>query len=767
MTKSFLLHCDTGNNGRTVDSATATENTIASLPLGHFSVYFRQGLRTVHEDIFRHAKIELQSTAIPFRYSITVSCLIIDDESSPSYADVQTFSVNEWQRLTMMYINQGNNISLTWIDSDTDEVFEYICDHSISGEEVDIFMLMSYGCMYEDKYNTPREEATEQDIQNFMPEPIVIQTSSRSLLRKNEDDDHCKPLKSAKFSVPSVVLPSLKIAKEKFIPLEGSTVPFASGNTLVNVRGNLSVFRADRNNYTLLESRAAASITSQESFEYWIVVSGKHLSIAQRIDPKTNPHFNKNERICYWNYFEGSNAYSMLLEVPEEEEYDEFSAWFVQSMYESSSQLFFSKLCKGDQYYVLGAYDDEAVDDYRNQILSEDTYSITEEEEEEEDYIDSNEDGLREFMQEASKNTLLAVSHNHHRSMIVRGNKIGIYQPSDLGKMRFSTLIPNIMHQESCIDTPSRILLHENEASLLLLTPSHPNQVLKMDLERGQIVETWNVDPENPIVNIASSYKYAQGTPEPTIMGITSSSVFKIDPRQPGSCKIKENEHKQHRINSNFSALTTTATGKVAVASKKGDIRLFDDLGKTARNILPLIGGPILHIDVTPQGRYVIATCATCLILVDVLHEQDEQERLGFEVAFDAQNKPMPLVLRLRPEHVVRMKQPISFTPARFDMSSGEEKILTSTGSFVVVWDMKAVLAGRLVAYNLQKFDSTIVEGLFETTASQDIVVAVSLLIIGWNVFLCFLLTTHHSPLTLLLVPRRCQEDVSEKTSPT
>lgn len=63
---------------------------------------------------------------------------------------------------------------------------------------------------------------------------------------------------------------------------------------------------------------------------------------------------------------------------------------------------------------------------------------------------------------------------------------------------------------------------------------------------------------------------------------VAHNGLFRIDPRVSGN-KIVDSQFKQYATKNDFSAATTTESGKVAVASNKGDIRLFDQLGKNAK----------------------------------------------------------------------------------------------------------------------------------------------------------------------------------------
>lgn len=66
------------------------------------------------------------------------------------------------------------------------------------------------------------------------------------------------------------------------------------------------------------------------------------------------------------------------------------------------------------------------------------------------------------------------------------------------------------------------------------------------------------------------------------LIATANNGLFRIDPRVSGN-KIVESQYKQYATKNDFSAATTTESGKVAVASNNGDIRLFDQLGKNAK----------------------------------------------------------------------------------------------------------------------------------------------------------------------------------------
>ncbi len=121
---------------------------------------------------------------------------------------------------------------------------------------------------------------------------------------------------------------------------------------------------------------------------------------------------------------------------------------------------------------------------------------------------------------------------------------------------------------------------------------------------------------------------------------------------------------------------------------------LIDCLFQTA---LPALGDPIIGVDVTADGRYLVATCKTYLLLIDTLIGDGRYKgSLGFDRSFPADSKPIPRRLQLKPEHLAYMQTEVSFTPARFNagVDAEEKTIVTSTGPFVITCECEASLAG-------------------------------------------------------------------------
>lgn len=208
-------------------------------------------------------------------------------------------------------------------------------------------------------------------------------------------------------------------------------------------------------------------------------------------------------------------------------------------------------------------------------------------------------------------------------------------------------------------------MLHQQDTKMVVMDDAAPYSLFELDIERGKIVEEWKVNEDIPVKHIAPENKFAQMTTEHTLVGASGNALFRIDPRISGN-KLVDSQFKQYVSKNKFSGVTTTAKGKLAVASEKGDIRLFDTIGKNAKTALPPLGDPITGIDVTADGRWIVATTRTYLLLIDTLIGEGRYAgSLGFDRSFPADAKPIPRRLQLRAEHVAFMGHSVNFTPAR------------------------------------------------------------------------------------------------------
>ncbi|KAJ1844289.1 Vacuolar import and degradation protein 27 [Coemansia sp. RSA 2703] len=371
-----------------------------------------------------------------------------------------------------------------------------------------------------------------------------------------------------------------------------------------------------------------------------------------------------------------------------------------------------------------------AVEDGDDDDYEESSSDDSDDDDEESEYQDDKEeDEYEDQDSDRFQNSILEVGYKHNRSFVVRGHRIGVFRHSNNGSIKFDTTISNVDDTHGKRFTPSSAMLHQQDSSMVLMNQNNPNDLYRMDLEYGKVVDEWKVNEDIPTVSVAPVNKYSQMTGEQTLVGLSHNMLYRIDPRIGGDNLIVQNELQSYATKSHFTSLATTKDGGIVVGSAKGEIRMYDRLGVRSKTTLPALGEPIIGIDVTSDGRYIVATCKTYLLLIDAKVPDDPKGRTGFTKSFPQAKKPAPRRLQLKPEHVVYMGAPVEFTTARFNQSpdskGSERTIVTSTGPFVITWNLRRALgSGRGDAYHIKQYPDHVVADNFRFGEDRSIVVA-------------------------------------------
>ena len=224
--------------------------------------------------------------------------------------------------------------------------------------------------------------------------------------------------------------------------------------------------------------------------------------------------------------------------------------------------------------------------------------------------------------------------------------------------------------------------------------------------------------------------KFSQMTGEQTFIGLSDNALYRVDPRLTGN-KLVDSNLKQYAGKTAFSNVATTEKGYLAVASEKGEIKMFDRLGIRAKTAMPALGEAIIGLDVSADGHWILATCPTYLLLIDAMQKEGKNEgRLGFEASFGKDSKPQPRRLGLSPQHVAQFRHetqmPLRFTPAHFNAGENDKEtsIITATGPFIITWNMKRVLAGRKDPYTIKRYAEEVKADDFKYGSDKNVIVA-------------------------------------------
>lgn len=429
------------------------------------------------------------------------------------------------------------------------------------------------------------------------------------------------------------------------------------------------------------------------------------------MDADFNSQFNDQFYAFIWVYRDNQKYQTWAIKFKNKEFERSFLENFTCCSYEVRHQSSFEKLDESSRNFLINSYDDD--------VIMEDAEKSSDEE------YDEKESRPRQkssdpFSNDKNTNSQLAVGFSKQRSFVVRGDRIGVFKNDD-DDVQYDTSIDKIRTPNGKNFSPAKVMLRDQDSKMVLFDSNNANNLYQLDVEYGKIVDEWKIDDDREVKDFTHDTKYGQMTPERTFVGISKNALFRIDPRQPDN-KLVPDQLKQYKTNNKFSCTVTTGKGDLIVASEKGELRLYDKIDKQAKTSLPGFGDPIIGIDVTEDGKYILATCKTYLLVYQTFGSEDKSLD-GFKKSLGRQKKP-PKRLQLRPEHVSWINEPISFTPAKFNTGEDMEKtIVCSTGEYVIKWNFRRVKSGYLKDYTINKYPHKVVADSFRYGSDKKVIV--------------------------------------------
>jgi len=731
------------------------------LPQGQLYLVRPLSPKGYSELIFKDSSARIRRTAQDFQYQLVVQRvyeegeaeLLAEEEGEDTEADAESFAVERDEKTFLLdealhfrvENREGSERVLAWRDlsGDAGDVYEFVCDSSISPSQVEQFDLLAKQCQYERKYRKPHTTASDEDLAQFefvgqaIPQasPLHSPKLSRSIgspdsMSSDKRLGSPTPKKEAAFALDAT--PVKKERSNK--PPTPAAHPEAREILAAEV-AELHFFDFPSGAFVLQDASVTATVTETGNWQYYLQVGSSDRDwLGVDVTADINPVFNFEFLSFIFNQFaEDGSAYSWLLRFKDQETLERFQEGFLQALWEQLNQMKWSKIKDKERDYVADAFNDLTMED----VPEEDEEEEEEEEEDQDDGpasehydSDEDEDDVDFKAKDGEVNKQLAVGYKHDRSFVVRGSKIGVFKHTPNNHLEFSTNISKVQTPGGELFSPKKVMLHNEDRNLILQKDNDPNKLYRMDLEYGKVIDEWKVHDDIPVVTFAPENKFAQMTHEPTFLGISHNAMYRVDPRMSGN-KLVDAQLKQYASKNDFSAIATTEKGYIAVASNKGDVRLFDRLGINAKTHIPALGEAIIGLDVSADGRWVLATCKTYLLLVDALQKSGKNEgKLGFEKSFAADQKPQPRRLALTPEHVAQFAyetgKGVNFTPAKFNTGSGSEEtnIITATGPYIVEWSLKKVLGGKKAPYMIKRYTDDVKADDFKFGSDKNVIVA-------------------------------------------
>ncbi|KAJ4894013.1 hypothetical protein Rs2_20807 [Raphanus sativus] len=416
-----------------------------------------------------------------------------------------------------------------------------------------------------------------------------------------------------------------------------------------------------------------------------------------------------------------SNNGVWALKFLSDEEYRRFVTRFQDYLFENVFMVKASEESKMKVYGkdFIGWANPEAADD----SMWEDAEGPPEEEEEEVNEIDK--DLTEEFEEVANGGVQSLALGALENSFLVNDSGVQVYRNMDRGIHGKGVCVRFDGGRAASQTTPNKALLMRAETNMMLMSPAKqgkPNTsgVKQLDIESGKIVTEWKFEKDGTEItmrDITNDTKGSQLDPsESTFLGLDDNRLCQWDMRDKrgivqniGSSPVLEwTQGHQFSRGTNFQCFASTGDGSIVVGSRDGKIRLYSKTSmRMAKTAFPGLGSPVTHVDVSYDGKWILGTTDTYLVLICTLFtDKDGRTKTGFSGRMG--NKiPAPRLLKLTPLDSHLAGKDNKFHGAHFswvtESGKQERHIVATVGKFSVIWDLERVKNSAHECYRNQQ----------------------------------------------------------------
>ncbi|RVW49851.1 Protein CYPRO4 [Vitis vinifera] len=245
-----------------------------------------------------------------------------------------------------------------------------------------------------------------------------------------------------------------------------------------------------------------------------------------------------------------------------------------------------------------------------------------------------------------------------------------------------------------------RGFLMKAETNMLLMSPlkdgkPHATGLHQLDIETGKIVTEWKFEKDGTDITMRDVTNDAK---EGWVQNIATAS----------SPVLHWTQGHQFSRGTNFQCFATTGDGSIVVGSLDGKIRLYSRTSmRQAKTAFPGLGSPITHVDVTYDGKWILGTADTFLILICTsFTDKNGKTKTGFSGRMG--NKiPAPRLLKLTPvdSHMAGVDNKFHGGQFSWVTENGKQErhLVATVGKFSVIWNFQQVKNSSHECYQNQQ----------------------------------------------------------------
>ena len=631
----------------------------------------------------------------------SISLSVIDEKNFNYVLNITNEDDSNWKTLTFAlnvdsnfckFINTSGTQCIMWLKNGTFYILELFSDETIIKNEP-IFIDVLSTLITSNDFQIPISEAKKESTKNqYVPNFDMIENLDEFL---NQKFKNIKIKKEEKQMIND--MNNLEIQKMNKKDFKSN---YKIYQEIYSILGKSFVYKIEKEIYIDLgNNESYLKLIDIGDFNFLLLLEDKESILAYtKLTHKNSVIVDENLfNISFLTYENNNyNAYKFQLKDKNIKEIRALRNLILKCLFESNTKSKYNNLSKQAQEFIdyEGIYEEENSKDdinIKNSVLTFKNFSV----------IESN--------KLETKNRQMTQAFKYDKAFLIKDNNTIDVLNLEEGENNINkntSFIP-FKNKENIQITEAKMFNGDNQ--ILFKDKINVDTLWQYDLNKENIVQEWKCgDNGANLIDFTHSKKLGQLSPYCDIYGINKNKIFSMDGRVNRKNKIVEDKIYGPGSSKDFTCIATPQFEAFATGSNDGNIRLYNDITKNAKTLIPCFGDPIISIDITKNGDYLLVTCEKYLMLINTRGDNDEN---AFTVTLK-RAKRKPITLKMNPEDVVNKQLgEDNYTPAKFDVnkSTNETIITSSLGPYIIVWNFEQVKKGNINTYQMKNVNEYVI----------------------------------------------------------
>ena len=624
----------------------------------------------------------------------TISLSIKNEKTFNYVINITNEDDTNWQTMTFAlnvdsnfckYINASGNQCIMWLKGETFYIFELFSDEEIFKNEP-VFINVLSTLITSNDFQIPIEQAKEESTRTqYVPDFNTIENLDKFL------EENFKNLKAKKMEKKLIdEMNDLSIQKLNKKDFQSK---YSKYKELCQYQGISLKYKQDTESFIKLSDNVTyLKIVDIGDYSYLLVLEDKDcILIHTQVDSHSSILVDENLFSVSFLTRVGKTFSAYTFSLTEKNYIKNIKNLISRCLYEATTKSEYNKLSKQAQEFIdyEGMYEDDYTDEESG--TKKQTFNF-----------DKYDEMSTVKKEEKIKNKYLTQAFNYDRAFVIKdNNSIDVLNTGEDGNklIKNQSFIP--FSQDKNIEI-SGAKMFGADNQILFKDGINKDTLWQFDLNKESVIEEWKCgDNGAELLDFTHATKFGQLDPQCDIVGINKNKIFAMDGRVNRKNKIVEDKVYGSGSSKNFTCISTPGFNAVATGSDDGNIRLYSDITKNAKTLIPCFGDPIRSLDITKSGDYILATCDKYIMLINTRGENNEN---AFTYCLKRARRK-PKTLKLSPVDIVKYGlQDDCYTPAKFNVSktNNETRITSSLGQYIIVWNLDDVKNGIIDAYKLR-----------------------------------------------------------------